>query len=64
MKKIYKRIMKYYAKHQIYADAIHVLGGIGIGILLARPMAGDHPVRWGITFIVLSLAGHWWAATH
>ena len=52
-------MLKYYTKHPMYADTIHVLGGIGFGIILARPLAGEHPVRWGVAFLVLSLAGHW-----
>ena len=63
MKKYYRRMLKYYTKHPMYADTIHVLGGIGFGIILARPLACEHPVRWGVAFLVLSLAGHWWAAT-
>ncbi len=64
MKKYYKRILKFYAKHPIYANAIHVLGGMGLGIMLARPLDGGHPMRWGVAFLVLSVAGHWWAATN
>jgi len=40
---------------------VHVLGGIGIGFLLAYPVAGVHPVRWGLLFLGLSIAGHVWA---
>ncbi len=53
-----KKIEKYFAKHPTYNAIVHAAGGIGVGILIARPFAGEHPVRWGIFFLALSLAGH------
>ncbi len=55
--------MKYFEKHPNTNSFIHVIGGIGIGFLLTYPLAGSHPVRWGIAFLVLSVLGHVWAAT-
>ncbi|MBI3385461.1 hypothetical protein HY031_00030 [Candidatus Gottesmanbacteria bacterium] len=63
MTKYYKRAMKYFEKHPNTNSFIHVIGGIGIGFLLTYPLAGSHPVRWGIAFLVLSVLGHVWAAT-
>ncbi len=57
--------MKYFKKHPTYVAAIYLLGGIGYGILLARPMFSIHPVRWGIVFIGLAVAGYlygWYAS--
>jgi len=55
-------MMKYFSKHLPYALSVHMLGGIGAGIIFARPLAGDHPVRWGAGLLIISLAGHVWAA--
>ena len=40
---------------------IHALGGIGLGILIASPMANPHPVRWGVVFLIASLLGQIYA---
>lgn len=37
-----------------YAKTTFVLAGMGIGILLANPLAGEHPVRWGGALIIIS----------
>lgn len=63
MTKYFKRMIKYFSKHQQFADVVHAVGGVGLGIILARPLAGEHPVRWGLAFLLLALIGHWWAAT-
>ncbi len=55
---MWKQIMKYFGKHVTYNSVIHAIGGMGVGIILARPMAGDHPIRWGVTLIVISILGH------
>ena len=56
-----KRAVSYFKEHVEYNAAVHVLGGIGLGILLASPMAFPHPVRWGVALLGLSLAGHLYA---
>lgn len=58
---MYKKDLKYFSKHVMFNSAIHIVGGIGIGILIASPIIGPHPVRWGVTFIVLSVLGHVYA---
>lgn len=63
MEKYFKRTKKYFAKHHVFSSLVHALGGIGFGILIARPVAGEHPLRWGVSFLALTLVGHWWAAT-
>lgn len=63
--KIYKdyerRAMQFFKNNPNYNAMIHIVAGIGIGFLLAYPIAGIHPVRWGLSLIGLSLVGHWWA---
>ncbi len=55
---MYKQINQYFKNHVYYNSAMHVLAGIGVGMLLTYPLAGSHPVRWGIAFIVLGVLGH------
>lgn len=52
--------MKYFKKHPAYLASVHFIGGVGIGILLARPM-GSHPMRWAAVFIALAILGHLYA---
>jgi hypothetical protein len=51
----------YFKKHIIYTSLVHIIGGIGIGILITYPFAGIHPVRWGLAFLVISLLGYLYA---
>lgn len=64
MKKYCKTAMKYFEKHADFNGLTHILLGIGIGVLLTYPIAGVHPVRLGLVFLALGIAGHIWAATH
>ncbi|MFS8159339.1 MAG: hypothetical protein ACMG6E_03840 [Candidatus Roizmanbacteria bacterium] len=48
-------------KHPVYNAMVHAIGGVGIGILIARPIVGMHPVRFGVALMVLSLLGHLYA---
>ena len=56
-----EKIENYMKKHIVYNASIHAIGGLGLGILLASPLFGPHPVRWGVAFLVVSLLGHWYA---
>lgn len=56
-----KRAEAYMKKHPMYNSLVHAIGGIGIGILIASPVAGIHPVRWGAAFLVVSALGHLYA---
>lgn len=53
--------MTFMKKHPAYVATIHAIGGVGIGILIASPVAGIHPVRWGIALLAISLIGHLYA---
>ncbi len=59
---MYKRITSYFKKHVAYNSFVHVVGGMGIGVLIASPIVGIHPLRWGLGLIGLSLLGHLYAA--
>lgn len=55
---MFKEINKYFSKHPTYNSAVHVIGGIGIGILIASPFINPHPVRWGVTLLAIAILGH------
>ncbi len=55
---MYKSAMAYLKKHPMYNATVHVLAGAGVGILLARPLFGPHPVRWGVLLLALGILGH------
>jgi hypothetical protein len=57
---MYRKLLKYMAAHPEYNSAVHLVIGIGIGILVTYPLIGAHPVRWGALFLVLGLAGHFY----
>ncbi len=61
MTKLIKKTKKYFGKYPCFNGSVHLLIGIGIGFLLTYPVVGSHPVRWGVTFIVLGVLGHVWA---
>lgn len=53
-----KKILKYLSVHPFYNSTIHVVIGVGIGILIAGPFIAPHPVRWGVGLLILGLLGH------
>ena len=53
-----KKVLAFAKKNPAYVAVIHAIGGIGIGILIASPVAGIHPVRWGVAFLAISILGH------
>lgn len=53
-----KQLVQYFKNHAIYNACVHVMVGIGIGMLLTYPLAGAHPVRWGLAFLALGILGH------
>lgn len=53
--------MEYFKKHPNYNSVVHALGGLGVGVIIASPVAGTHPVRVGVTLLLLSAIGHIYA---
>jgi len=58
---LYKKATEYFKKHQAYNAVVHALGGIGVGVIIASPIAGEHPVRFGLIFLGICLLGHIYA---
>ncbi len=56
-----KKVVAFVKKHPAYHATLHGLGGIGVGLMIASPLAGLHPVRWGIVLLMVSLLGHLYA---
>ena len=60
---MYKRLLKYYGKHPLYAICVNVIIGIGLGVLIARPL-GVHPLRYGIGLLIIGGLGKLYALTN
>ena len=58
MEKSIQQIEKYLSKYPRYNAVIHAVGGIGFGIMIARPIAGTHPMRWGLALLSLAILAH------
>lgn len=54
---MFKQVNRYFTKHVHYNSAVHIIGGVGIGILIARPYIA-HPLRWGLGLLAISILGH------
>ena len=54
----YQNTMKYFSKHPFYNAMIHFSGGIGIGVLVARPFDSGHPLQLALIFIAIAVVGH------
>ena len=54
-KKSFEHNQKY-----LFHKATILLVGIGLGALLANPVFGSHPVRWGLALAAVGIAGHFY----
>ena len=57
----FKQGLRFFSKNPEFNAVVHALGGLGLGFLLTYTVAGTHPVRWGVSFLSISLLGHLWA---
>lgn len=60
---MYKKITSYLEKRPIYNSSIHIIIGVGIGILITYPFVQTHPVRWGAALLVIGILGHLYPLT-
>jgi hypothetical protein len=63
MKKYCKTARKYLNVHTEFSGTVHLLFGVGIGVILTYPIAGVHPLRVGFMFLALGILGYVWAGT-
>lgn len=56
--KYLKKAEAYFSRHVFYGQLIHLIGGMGLGILITYPLVGEHPVRWGLALLAVALIGH------
>lgn len=55
---MFKKAEGFFKKNPAYNALIHILIGVGIGVLITYPFAGIHPVRLGAAFLAVGLVGH------
>lgn len=55
---MYKKVQEYFKAHPYYNSAVHVLIGVGLGILLTYPLVGAHPLRYGLALLGLGAVLH------
>ena len=53
-----KKVSRYFSHHPVLNALSHLLLGVGIGILITRPLVGIHPIRVAAVFIILGICGH------
>jgi hypothetical protein len=61
---MWKKLENYFKKNPTYNSVVHLIIGIGVGILVTYPYVGAHPLRWGVLFLVVGLVLHlypWWS---
>lgn len=52
------QIDKYFRQHPRYNSIVHLLAGMGFGVLITYPLVQSHPLRWSFAFVMLALLGH------
>lgn len=55
---VYQKLLKYFSRHPTYSAIVHLLIGIGVGILITYPVVGSHPLRWGLAILTVGLLAH------
>ena len=58
MMNFYDKQTRYFAKHPFYNSLIHASGGIAIGLIIARPFDGGHPLQLAAIFGIIAVIGH------
>ena len=53
-----KKITAYFKKYPSFNSLVHVIIGMGLGVLITYPLAGSHPLRWGVALVSLGVAFH------
>ena len=58
-----KAIVSFLKKHPYYNAVIHTIAGLGLGIILARPLFTIHPIRYGLLLLIIGLLAHLYPLT-
>ena len=53
-----KKVSRYFSRHPVINALSHLLIGVGIGILVTRPLVGIHPVRVAAILVILGICSH------
>lgn len=53
-----QQMKEYFGAHPMYNSVVHLLIGVGFGILVTYPLVGSHPLRWGVGILAVGLLGH------
>ena len=56
-----KQAEKYFSKHVWFNSLTHVIAGVGIGALITNSFLNPHPLRYGVTLLVVALLFHVYA---
>lgn len=57
----FEKIEKYWSKHVYFANIAHVIGGLGLGLLIYKYVERYNVFYLGILMIALSLLAHVYA---
>lgn len=57
-----EKMKKYFSKHVYFGNTVHVIGGVGIGLLLYPFITGTDTFSIGVALIAVSILGHVYAA--
>ncbi len=57
-----KRALSFFSKHVEYNALVHVLGGIGLGVILAE-FIFPYQVQWALGLLFISILGHLYTLT-
>lgn len=58
---ILHRIQKYFSKHVAFGNAVHAIGGFGVGLLVYQYISGYKIIAIGLALVALSILGHVYA---
>ena len=55
---MFKQTVGFFKKNPTYNAVVHLITGVGLGILATYPLVKEHPVRVGAAFLIVGLCGH------
>lgn len=56
-----KKAIAYFGHHVEFNALTHLIGGIGLGIVIAAPLAYPHPLRWALILLAIGICCHIYA---